>query len=70
MIILLSIPGLGSSTVLVLGTCTEVHIYQYLMYLSTWCMEMPKYLYLYLTKMYLVLTSNFPVLFIKKCKKS
>ena len=28
------------------------------------------YLYLYLTKKYLVLTSNFQVLFIKKCKKS
>ena len=51
------IAGLGSSTVLVLGTCTSVHIYQYLMYLSTWCMEMSKYLYL--TKKYLVLTSNF-----------
>ena len=28
------------------------------------------YLYLYLTKKYLVLTSNFQVLFLKKCKKS
>ena len=39
------------------STCTYVHIYQYLMYLSTWCMEMSKclYLYLYLTKKYLVL---------------
>ena len=33
-------------------------------------MEMPKYLYLYLIKKYLVLTSNFQVLFIKKCKNS
>ena len=39
-------------------------------FMSTWCMEMPKYLYLYLTKKYLVLTSNFQVPFIKKCKKS
>ena len=45
-----------------------VHIYQYLLYLSTWCMEMSKYLYL--TKKNLVLTSNFQVLFIKKCKNS
>ena len=35
-------------------------------------MKMSKYLYLYLylTKKYLVLTSNFQVLFIKKCKNS
>ena len=32
------------------STCTYAHIYQYLMYLSSWCTEMSKYLYLYLTK--------------------
>ena len=37
--------GLGSSTVLVL---------KYI-FISAWCMEMSKYLYLYLTKKYLVL---------------
>ena len=42
------------------------------MYLSTWCMEISKYLYLYLylTKSILYLASNFQVLFIKKCKSS
>ena len=56
------------------STCT------WYLYLSTYLsvlyvleylvMEMSKYLYLYLTKKYLVLTSNFQVLFIKKCKNS
>ena len=45
-----------------------VHIYQYLMYLSTWYMKMSKYLYL--TKSTWYLASNFQVLFIKKCKSS
>ena len=36
------------------STCTCVHIYQSLRYLSTWCLEMAKYLYL--TKKYLVLS--------------
>ena len=42
------------------------------MYLSTWCMEITKYLYLYLylTKSTWYLASNFQVLFIKKCKSS
>ena len=41
--------GLGSSTVLVL---------KYI-FISTWCMEMSKYLYLYLTKKYLVLSKYY-----------
>ena len=45
----------------------KLHNYQYLLYLSTWCMEMSKYLYL--TKKYLVLTSNFQVLFKDKDKE-
>ena len=42
------------------STCTYAHIYQYLVYLSSWCMEMSKYMYLYLTKKYLVLSWYFP----------
>ena len=58
------------------STCTwYLYLSTYLSVLDVleyWCIEMPKhlYLYLYLTKKYLVLTSNFQVLFIKKCKKS
>ena len=40
------------------------------MYLSTWCMEMSKYLYLYLTKSTWYLAGTFQVQFIKKCKCS
>ena len=67
--------GWGQVQYLYLSTYLSVlAVLEYLStwYLSTWCMEMSKYLYLYLTKEYLVLTSNFQVglLCIKKCKNS
>ena len=68
-----SAAGLGSSTVLVLGTCTwylylstylsVLDVLEYLVY------ENVKVLVLVLDQKYLVL-SNFQVLFIKKCKSS